>query len=261
VTGTTTTAQTATLKNTGNAALTISGITLGGTNATDFAQTNTCGATLAAGATCSISVTFTPASAASFIATISIADNAAGSPQTVTLNGTGTAPPTPTYTVTSTTTAQTVQPGGTAVYTITVTAQNGTFPNAVTLAASGLPTGATATFNPASITPGSSSGSSQLSIQTAAATTTAAVGGRGSGWPIAATVLPLFGLLLATRKARKHWMTLCILLLASFGAATVLSGCGGGFALPGSGTKSYTITVTGTSGETQQSTTVQLKVQ
>jgi len=260
-TGTTSAAQTATLKNTGSAALNITSITLGGTGAANFTQTNTCGSSLAVNASCSISVTFTPASAASFTATISIADNAAGSPQTVTLNGTGTAPPTPTYTVTSTTTAQTVQPGGTAVYTITVTAQNGTFPNAVTLAASGLPAGATATFNPASITPGSSSGSSQLSIQTATATSISSVGGRGSGWPVAATLLPLFGLMLATRKARKRWMTVCVLLLASLGAVTALSGCGGGFALPGSGAKNYTITVTGTSGETQQSTTVQLKVQ
>jgi hypothetical protein len=39
----------------------------------------TCGTTLAAGLICTISVTFTPASAASFTATLSVADNAAGS--------------------------------------------------------------------------------------------------------------------------------------------------------------------------------------
>ena len=42
--GTTSAAQTVTLNNTGNAALTITSIALTGTNASDFAQTNTCGA-------------------------------------------------------------------------------------------------------------------------------------------------------------------------------------------------------------------------
>ena len=257
-TGATAAAQTATLKNTGNASLTISAVALGGTDASDFAQTNTCGSSLAAGASCSISVTFTPASAASFSATLSIADNAAASPQTVTLSGTGAAPPPPTYTVTSSTTAQTVQPGGTAQYTITATAENGSFPNAVSLAASGLPSGATATFNPASITPGGSSATSALSIQTAAPVTTTA--GSASGWLFAVAGVPMLGLLFAAKRGRR-WVTLVLLLLASLGAATAMTGCGGGFALPGSSAKSYTIIVTGTSGAIQQSTTVQLTVQ
>jgi uncharacterized repeat protein (TIGR01451 family) len=259
LTGTTAAAQTVTLKNTGNASLTISGVTLAGANPTDFSQTNTCAGSLNAGASCAISVTFSPASAASFTATLSVADNAAGSPHTVSLSGTGS--PLPSFTVASSTTTQTVQAGGTAQYTITTAAQNGTFPGTVTLAASGLPTGATATFTPPTLSPGSSSASSQLSIQTAAPTTTASVGGRGSGWPITATMLPLFGLFFATRRLRRRWITFCILILASLGALTALSGCGGGFALPGSNGKTYSITVTGTSDAEQQSTTVQLTVQ
>ncbi len=259
LTGTTAAAQTVTLTNTGNASLTISGITLAGSNPSDFSQTNTCAGSLNAGASCTISVTFSPASAASFTATLSVADNAAGSPHTVSLSGTGS--PLPSFTVASSTTTQTVQAGGTAQYTITAAAQNGTFPGTVTLAASGLPTGATATFTPHTLSPESSSASSQLSIQTAAPTTTASVGGKGSGWPLAATMLPLFGLLFATRRLRRRWITLCILMLASLGALTALSGCGGGFALPGSNGKTYSITVTGTSGAEQQTTTVQLTVQ
>ena len=255
-TGNTAAAQTATLKNTGNAVMNISGITLAGTGAADFAQTNTCGETLAAGANCSISVTFTPASVASFSAAISIADDAAGSPQIVTLSGTGTAPPVPTYTVSSSTGPQTVQSGGTAQYSITVTAQNGAYSNPVTFSASGLPPGATATFTPSSVTPGSSSATSQLSIQTAAVVNPA---GFGSGWRLAATVLPLFGLLFAWRRTRRRWVTLAILLFASLGAVATLSGCGGGFGLR-TGTN-YTITINANSGETQQSTTVQLTVQ
>jgi len=84
--------QPITLTNTGNAALTISGITITGTNASSFGQTNNCGSSVVAGANCSITVTFTPATAGSYSATLTLADNASGSPQTVALNGTGTAP-------------------------------------------------------------------------------------------------------------------------------------------------------------------------
>ena len=84
--------QTTTLTNSGNAALAISGIGVTGTNAADFAQTNTCPASLAALATCTITVTFTPGAAGSRTAAVTLTDNAAGSPQTVSLSGTGTAP-------------------------------------------------------------------------------------------------------------------------------------------------------------------------
>jgi hypothetical protein len=92
---TTSAAQTLTLLNSGAATLNITGITLSGTNPSDFAQTNTCGTTLAVNATCAISVTFTPASATTFAASVSIADNASGSAQTAALSGTGVTAPVP----------------------------------------------------------------------------------------------------------------------------------------------------------------------
>ena len=58
--GTTSGAQTITLSNTGTAALTITSVSVTGTNAGDFAETNTCPASLAASANCTISVTFKP---------------------------------------------------------------------------------------------------------------------------------------------------------------------------------------------------------
>jgi hypothetical protein len=256
-TGATSAAQTATLKNTGNATLNISSITLAGANPADFAQTNACGESLAAGASCAISLSFTPASTATFTATLSVADNAAGSPQTVSLTGTGTVPPPPTFAITSSTTAQTVQPGGSAQYSITVTPQNGAYSNPVTFSATGLPTGATATFSPASLTPGSSAATAQLTIQTAA--TTPVTAGIGSAWPLSLSLMPLFGLLFGVRRLRRRWVTLAVLLFASLGALTALTGCGGGFGLKTS--TNYSITVTGTSGAIQQTTTVQLTVQ
>ncbi|MBO0780431.1 MAG: choice-of-anchor D domain-containing protein, partial [Ktedonobacteraceae bacterium] len=87
--GVTSAAQNVTLTNSGTAVLTISGISVAGANAGDFAQTNTCPGTLAAGANCSISVKFTPGAAGNRSASLTITDNASNSPQSVGLSGTG----------------------------------------------------------------------------------------------------------------------------------------------------------------------------
>jgi len=89
---TTSAPQTLTLSNSSAAALTINSVTITGTNSADFSQTNNCpisSATLAAGATCTINVTFKPSVAAGESAAVSVSDNAAGSPQSVSLSGTG----------------------------------------------------------------------------------------------------------------------------------------------------------------------------
>ena len=79
-----------TLFNTGSSTLTVSSISVTGTNSADFSQTNNCGTSVASGANCTISVTFTPEAAGTRTAAISVADNATGSPQSVALTGTGT---------------------------------------------------------------------------------------------------------------------------------------------------------------------------
>ena len=84
--GRTSAPQTVTLTNVGNATLNISSITASG----DFSiSNNTCGATVAAGANCAVSVTFTPTKKGARKGTLSFNDNAPGSPQTVALSGTG----------------------------------------------------------------------------------------------------------------------------------------------------------------------------
>jgi hypothetical protein len=91
---TTSAAQGTTLTNNGPGALTITSIGITGTNAGDYAQTNTCPlspATLAVAGTCTISVTFKPTASGSRTASVSITDNGTGSPQTVGLSGTGVA--------------------------------------------------------------------------------------------------------------------------------------------------------------------------
>jgi len=84
--GTTSAAQTVQLSNYGTATLNITGIAA----SANFGETDDCGASLAAGASCDISVTFAPGAIDNLGGTISITDNAPGSPQTVSLNGVGT---------------------------------------------------------------------------------------------------------------------------------------------------------------------------
>jgi len=86
--GTTSSPQPVTLTNTGNAPLTVSSITATGA----FSQTNNCGSTVAAGASCSLSVVFSPTTTGTVTGSVSISDNAPGSPQTIALSGTGVAP-------------------------------------------------------------------------------------------------------------------------------------------------------------------------
>jgi hypothetical protein len=73
-----------TLSNYGTATLNIESIAA----TADFGETDTCGASLASGASCPINVTFTPGATGSVTGTLSVTDNALGSPQTVSLSGT-----------------------------------------------------------------------------------------------------------------------------------------------------------------------------
>ncbi len=95
VINTTSQAQTVTLTNNGTASLSISGINIGGSNASDFAQTNNCPNALATNANCTINVTFTPSAAGNRSASLNISDNAQGSPQGVALSGLGQNVPAP----------------------------------------------------------------------------------------------------------------------------------------------------------------------
>jgi len=79
----------ATLTNKGVTAFSINSIILTGTGATYFAKSSNCGATLAAGASCTIGVTFKPTTTFSKAAKISIATSATATPLSVSLSGKG----------------------------------------------------------------------------------------------------------------------------------------------------------------------------
>ena len=73
------------MTNPGGAAVTFTGMPISG----DFAQTNTCGASLAAQNSCTISVTFKPTAAGKRTGNLPLHDNASNSPQVVALSGKG----------------------------------------------------------------------------------------------------------------------------------------------------------------------------
>ena len=87
--GTTSDPETVTMSNLGASKIKVYPMSLLGPNAADFAQTNTCGQSLAAGASCSISVTFTPSAKGTRMSSLSVSDTGGGSPQKVPLAGTG----------------------------------------------------------------------------------------------------------------------------------------------------------------------------
>jgi hypothetical protein len=84
--GTTSTPQTVTLTNTGKTELKISSMKATG----QFGVTSTCGASVAPGANCTVSVTFSPKTQGTRLGTVTISDSASSKPQVIELSGTGT---------------------------------------------------------------------------------------------------------------------------------------------------------------------------
>ncbi len=90
--GATSAAQSVTVTNSGAATLHISAVSVD-PNAGDFAATSGCGGAVPVNASCTISVSFSPIGAGLRTGTVSIADDAPGSPHTVGLSGNGIGPP------------------------------------------------------------------------------------------------------------------------------------------------------------------------
>jgi len=87
--GTSSQPQTVTVTNTGSTAVSITSVAIAGRNLHDYSETHTCGTQINAGATCKITVTFTPGAKGTRDALVNVNDNGGGSPQRVLLTGTG----------------------------------------------------------------------------------------------------------------------------------------------------------------------------
>lgn len=77
------------LQNTGTQTVTLSSITVTGTNASDFAQSNSCGSSLAPGTSCPLNLTFTPSALGARTATLTVNDDSTNGPHVATLTGSG----------------------------------------------------------------------------------------------------------------------------------------------------------------------------
>jgi hypothetical protein len=109
--GTTSPVSYVTLINNGGGMLSIGNITA----STEFAVTNDCNGSLAPGAFCHLSVSFSPTATGARVGTLTVADNAAGSPHRVTLSGTGIASAVPTCSLGAS--PATITRGGTSTLT------------------------------------------------------------------------------------------------------------------------------------------------
>jgi hypothetical protein len=80
------------LTNTGAGVLDIGSVVIGGTDPSDFTQTNTCGTEIQPGGSCTFQVTFTPDVVNELVATLTITDNVTAGFQMIILSGIGTEP-------------------------------------------------------------------------------------------------------------------------------------------------------------------------
>lgn len=171
----------------------------------------------------------------------------------------------PDFGVSATPATQSVLPTQSANYVITVTPTNATFVYPVTLSASGLPNGVTATFTPSStIASGAAASTVQLTLSAAGSARMERQSPLRRGGPFTALAL-LFLPFAFNRRFRRSCARLSSrarLLAALFALAvlTTLSGCGGGGFFEKT-TQSYNVTVTAVGGPDTHTATVALTVQ
>jgi hypothetical protein len=147
--GTSGVAQTLTVTNSGNAPLHVSSVALGGANAAEFSFTNNCTAPVAPASDCMISLAFSPVATGQRTANLTIADDAAGSPQIIALSATA-SPAFAAGAVQGSSTTASISAGQTAQYQMQLTPGSG-YSGTVSLACSGAPLAATCQV-PASVT-------------------------------------------------------------------------------------------------------------
>ena len=241
------------LTNNGGVVLGISGMTLTGTSFQVVAGSNTCGASLASGGSCGLSVAFAPVAGGAQVGSLSFADTAGNSPQTLSLTGTGV----DFQLAASGSTTVTVASGTSAVFPFLLTSAAGT-PGVASFTCLGAPSNATCVVTPASPALGTST-VVIVTIATGVATTHGMLGIEKVVW--LAGLVPLLGM----RRRWRRWVlgVVCVGLL----------GCGSGRLIPGSGgggggggttptpSGSYSIAVSATSAGLTKTVNVTLVVQ
>jgi FG-GAP-like repeat/Abnormal spindle-like microcephaly-assoc'd, ASPM-SPD-2-Hydin/FG-GAP repeat len=269
--GTTSIGQVVTVTNVGDAPLNFTQIAASG----DFSETNTCNAGLATGSSCQITITFNPTAGGNRAGSISIADNAAGSPQTISVSGVGQAAADFSVGAASgSLTSQTISAGQSAKFTLVFT-PSGSFTGTVNLSCSLSPV-----VNPAPTCALSSSsvqisGSLAQQVTVTVATTAPKTAGAvlqfelpsRAVWAFCTLVLVSSVLLLLWNERRLPKLAGALLVLAI--ASCSWGGCGGGSSssqpppttTPGTPAGTYTARITAASGNLTHNTSLTLIVQ
>jgi hypothetical protein len=202
--------------------------------------------TLACGATNSITAVFTPT---------------AGGPYNPSTAGPVAVPvASPDFTISATPANQVVNPGDSAIYTVSLSGVTVPFTSPVALTATCNCQGVTISFANATVTPGQGPTTTTM---TAATSPTFAMSKPSHGANqifYGLLLLPLLGLGKVRRKLRTlpKGISYCLAALVLLGGLGAVTGCGGGYYGPQP--KTCTITITGTSGTLTHSTTVTLTV-
>lgn len=258
-------AQTVTLTSAGTSSLAVATIQA----STGFSETDNCsGQTLPPATACQIQVTFTPTAAGPIAGTLTVTDNAAEAPQTITLSGAGEAPPLAIAPQAGGSTIATVAAGQPAIYNLAMAAGPG-FSGPVSLACSGAPANASCTVNPASLTlAAGASASFTVTVRTAAqmaAQSEPPSNARYAGASLL-SLAAMFSLFCLRRRVWGLGLTLCLLIACTL----TLAGCGGGVpntstpppatsAMTAAGT--YTLTVTASAAAASSTQKLTLVVQ
>ena len=273
--GTTSTPLTVTLTNVSGATVTINSVAI----SAEFGATNHCGATLAAGANCTIDVTFTPLSTGAKAGELAIDTDATAAPLVVSLSGNG-----GDFSLeasSGSSTSATVTAGQTATYNLRV--QPTGFTGDVSLTCAESITAATCAVSPTLVT---LDGATARDVTVSVSTTRRSVAPPGPlGVPPALDwlrslrwqiwlLLVLAALTMTAARSRKPgglrfnpaprraaWGLATAVLVAAL--LTAACGGGGGSAPPpqtGTPAGNYTLTVTGNSGNLSHSITLSLRV-
>lgn len=259
--------QTVTLYNPGIVPLSIQSAVA----SSEFSEIDTCTGSVKAGASCVLSVTFKPTASGSQSGTLTISDNAVGSPQIISLTGMGTdfsldaaaganCPASGNCSVSTTVTG-----GQTATYNLQVSSLNG-FTGTVALGCSGGPTSAVCTVAPTSVVLNGSSAGFTVTVTTTAASMVTPRAAPRKWTPIKLQrfglplMLALLLLILHERfrsKAAGRKLALAYA-LAIFSVCLIAAwGCSGG---GGHNPQTSTLTITGTSGGVSRTLDLTLNV-
>jgi Bacterial Ig-like domain (group 3) len=160
--------------------------------------------------------------------------------------------------------------GSSGTTTLTVTPAGG-FAQPVSFACTGLPSEASCTFAPSTVTPGATAATTVLTISTTAPSVKKGSGNDRSSLTRWATFASLGMLILTFRPSRNRIRWLAVLLTLGVAASVVScgggssgsggNGGGGGPSDPGTPTGTSTVTVTATAGSLSQTVSLSVAVQ